>query len=120
MNLTISGHHLEVTPAMREYVVTKLERIKRHFDQVVDVRMLLSIDNQKNKDKRQRAEVGVICLGAAIPCVSCVVGGMHGPRLPTTSRPLFVQGPTAAPVPILTMPSRFFAWVSPGALARGV
>ena len=56
MNLTISGHHLEVTPAMREYVLTKLERIKRHFDQVVDVRMLLSIDNQKNKDKRQRAE----------------------------------------------------------------
>ncbi len=66
MNLTISGHHLEVTPAMREYVVTKLERIKRHFDQVVDVRMLLSIDNQKNKDKRQRAECTLRVKGSDI------------------------------------------------------
>ena len=36
MNLTISGHHLEVTPALREYVLTKLDRVTRHFDQVVD------------------------------------------------------------------------------------
>ncbi|MDR2153517.1 MAG: ribosome-associated translation inhibitor RaiA [Burkholderiaceae bacterium] len=56
MNLTISGHHLEVTPALRGYVTTKLERITRHFDQVVDVRVLLSVDNQKEKNKRQRAE----------------------------------------------------------------
>jgi len=56
MNLTISGHHLEVTPALRSYVLTKLERITRHFDQVVDVKVLLSVDNQKEKDKRQRAE----------------------------------------------------------------
>jgi putative sigma-54 modulation protein len=37
MNLTISGHHLEVTPAIREYVQNKLERITRHFDQVIDI-----------------------------------------------------------------------------------
>ena len=47
MNLTISGHHLEVTPALRAYVVNKLERITRHFDQVVDIRVLLKLDNQK-------------------------------------------------------------------------
>ena len=41
MNLTISGHHLEVTPALRSYVTTKLDRIMRHFDQVVDVKVLL-------------------------------------------------------------------------------
>ena len=34
MNLTICGHHLEVTPALRNYVTTKLDRITRHFDQV--------------------------------------------------------------------------------------
>ena len=39
MNLTISGHHLEVTPALRNYVTTKLDRITRHFDQVVDVKV---------------------------------------------------------------------------------
>ncbi|MDP5008429.1 MAG: HPF/RaiA family ribosome-associated protein, partial [Glaciimonas sp.] len=30
MNLNISGHHLEVTSAIREHVQTELERIKRH------------------------------------------------------------------------------------------
>lgn len=49
MNLTISGHHLDVTPALREYVVQKLERIVRHFDQVVDVKVLLSVDPLKTK-----------------------------------------------------------------------
>lgn len=57
MNLTISGHHLEVTPALREYVLNKLERITRHFDQVVDVSVLLRVENMKEKDRRQKAEV---------------------------------------------------------------
>ena len=56
MNLTISGHHLEVTPALRSYVTNKLDRVTRHFDQVVDVKVLLTLENQKEKDKRQRAE----------------------------------------------------------------
>lgn len=59
MNLTISGHHLEVTPALRGYVTTKLERISRHFDQVVDVKVLLTIDNLKEKDLRQRTECNI-------------------------------------------------------------
>lgn len=57
MNLTISGHHLDVSPALREYVLTKLDRVTRHFDQVVDVNVLLSIEKQKEKERRQRAEV---------------------------------------------------------------
>lgn len=56
MNLTISGHHLDITPALRNYVTTKLERVTKHFDQVVDVRVLLSVENKQEKDKRQRAE----------------------------------------------------------------
>lgn len=57
MNLTISGHHLEVTPALREYVQAKLDRVKRHFDQVVDVNVLLSVEKMKEKELRQKAEV---------------------------------------------------------------
>ena len=59
MNLTISGHHLEVTPALRGYVTQKLDRIMRHFDQVVDVRVLLTIEKQKEKEGRQRAECNI-------------------------------------------------------------
>jgi putative sigma-54 modulation protein len=59
MNLTISGHHLEVTPALRGYVQNKLARISRHFDRVVDIKVLLSVDNLTEKDQRQRAECNI-------------------------------------------------------------
>lgn len=64
MNLTISGHHLEVTPALRSYVISKLDRITRHFDQVVDVKVLLSVEKQKEKEKRQRAECNIHVKGS--------------------------------------------------------
>ena len=64
MNLTISGHHLEVTPALRTYVTTKLDRIARHFDQVVDIKVLLTVDNLKEKDLRQRAECNIHVKGS--------------------------------------------------------
>lgn len=59
MNLTISGHHLDVTPALRSYVTSKLDRITRHFDQVVDVRVILTVEKQKEKERRQRAECNI-------------------------------------------------------------
>ena len=59
MNLTISGHHLDVTPALREYVTHKLDRVIRHFDHMVDVKVLLSVVKQKEKEKRQHAECSI-------------------------------------------------------------
>ncbi|WP_301101605.1 ribosome-associated translation inhibitor RaiA [Propionivibrio sp.] len=44
MNLQISGHHLEITPAIHAYVTGKLERVTRHFDNVIDVNVILSVD----------------------------------------------------------------------------
>ena len=32
MNLNLSGHHLEITPAIRDYVTSKLDRVSRHFN----------------------------------------------------------------------------------------
>ncbi|HET9820895.1 MAG TPA: ribosome-associated translation inhibitor RaiA [Burkholderiaceae bacterium] len=66
MNLKISGHHLEVTPALREYVITKLDRVTRHFDQVVDINVLLTVEKQKEKERRQRAEVNLHVKGRDI------------------------------------------------------
>ncbi|RZI78868.1 MAG: ribosome-associated translation inhibitor RaiA [Rubrivivax sp.] len=59
MNLTISGHHLEVTPALRDYVTTKLDKITRHYDKVVDVKVILTVEKQKEKERRQRAECNI-------------------------------------------------------------
>ena len=64
MNLTISGHHLEVTPALRTYVTTKLDRLTRQFGQVGDVKVLLSVEKQKEKEKRQRAECNIHVKGS--------------------------------------------------------
>ena len=49
MNLSIQGHHIEVTPALREYVKSKLDRIKRHFDQVIDVNAVLGVEKLQQK-----------------------------------------------------------------------
>jgi len=49
MNLNISGHHLEVTPAIREYVIAKLERVTRHFDNVIDVSVIMSVEKLQQK-----------------------------------------------------------------------
>ncbi|HAV73968.1 MAG: ribosome-associated translation inhibitor RaiA [Limnobacter sp.] len=43
MNLNINGHHLEVTPAIRNYVIEKLDRVKRHFDHVIDASVTISV-----------------------------------------------------------------------------
>lgn len=54
MNLQISGHHIEVTPALRQYVENKLEPVVRHFDRVTGVTVILSVEKLK-----QKAEVTV-------------------------------------------------------------
>lgn len=71
MNLKISGHHLEITPALREYVLTKLDRVTRHFDQVIDVNILLTVDNHTEKEKRQKAKITLHLKGKDIVAESC-------------------------------------------------
>ncbi len=49
MNLNVTGVHLDITPAIRAYVVAKLERVNRHFDHVIDVNVVLSVDKLRQK-----------------------------------------------------------------------
>lgn len=63
MNLNVSGHHLDVTPAIRNYVSSKLERVKRHFDHVIDAHVILSVAKLK-----QKAEVTLHVRGKEIHC----------------------------------------------------
>ncbi len=66
MNLTISGHHLELTPAIRKHVQEKLERIRRHFDHVIDIAVILAVDNLPQKDQRHKAEINLRVRGKDI------------------------------------------------------
>jgi putative sigma-54 modulation protein len=49
MNLQVTGHHLDVTPAIRDYLTSKMGRIKRHFDHVIDVSIILSFEREQRK-----------------------------------------------------------------------
>ena len=49
MNLHLTGHHVEITPAIRDYVVSKLERINRHFDHVIDVNVIMTVEKLDQK-----------------------------------------------------------------------
>lgn len=61
MNLSITGHHLDITAPLRDYVTQKLERILRHFDKVIDVKVLLSVDKLV-----QKAEINIHVRGKDI------------------------------------------------------
>jgi putative sigma-54 modulation protein len=49
MNLQLSGHHLEVTPAIRSYVIDKVNRISRHFEHVIDLNVIMSVNKLDHK-----------------------------------------------------------------------
>lgn len=61
MQLDITGHHVEVTEPLRDYVVSKLEKISRHFDLVSDVHCILTVEKLRHK-----AEATVSVNGARI------------------------------------------------------
>ena len=65
MNLNVSGHHVEITPAILSYVRAKLERISRHFDHVIDAHVILTVNKI-----RQKAECTLHVRGKDLYCES--------------------------------------------------
>lgn len=49
MDINLSGHHVEITPALRDYVIGKFDRIKRHFDNVVNANVVLGVERMAQK-----------------------------------------------------------------------
>lgn len=49
MQINVTGHHVEITPALRDYVDSKLEKIERHFDHVNDVHVILTVEKLRHK-----------------------------------------------------------------------
>lgn len=59
MQLNLSGHHIDITTALRDYVSNKMERLERHFDHVTNVHVILSVEKL-----RQKAEATLHVSGA--------------------------------------------------------
>jgi len=49
MNLTVTGHHVEVTSSMRNYVSDKLRRLQRHSENLFEVQVILSVEKVRQK-----------------------------------------------------------------------
>ena len=61
MQMSISGHHLDVTPPLREYVTHKLDKLSRHFDNITNTHVTLTVDKLQ-----QKAEANVHVGGATL------------------------------------------------------
>ncbi len=61
MHINLTGHHVDITEALRGYVDSKFERLARHFDHVLDIHVILSVEKL-----RQKAEATLHVNGARV------------------------------------------------------
>ncbi|WP_260295176.1 ribosome hibernation-promoting factor, HPF/YfiA family [Sedimenticola hydrogenitrophicus] len=71
MQISITGHHVDITEAMNNYVSTKFERLERHFDHVTKIHVILSVEKL-----RQKAEATLHVNGADV-FADCVEEDMY-------------------------------------------
>lgn len=58
MHIILSGHHVDITDALRNYVNDKMGRLERHFDNVTELHVVLSVEKLQ-----QKAEATVLLSG---------------------------------------------------------
>jgi len=61
MQIDITGHHIDITDSLRDYVNQKMERVERHFDIVSQAHVILSVEKQ-----RQKAEAKLMIKGSKV------------------------------------------------------
>ena len=61
MQVQISGHQIDITPALREHVQSKLDPLTRHFDNIISVNVVLCVEKLE-----QRAEATLAAAGGTL------------------------------------------------------
>jgi putative sigma-54 modulation protein len=61
MQLSLTGHHIDITEPLRSYVQEKMQRLERHFDHVTNVHVILGVEKLQ-----QKAEATVHISGAEV------------------------------------------------------
>ena len=59
MQINLTGHHIEITPSLRDYVTSKLDRLERHSDNIGNAHVILTVEKL-----RQKAEATLHVSGA--------------------------------------------------------
>lgn len=55
MQINLTGHHVDITPALTDYVNKKMEKIQRHFQHITSINVILTVEQKR----LQRAEAQV-------------------------------------------------------------
>jgi len=55
MQINLTGHHVDITPALRTFVENKFSRLERHIDNMTKIHVILSIEKE-----RQKAEASIL------------------------------------------------------------
>jgi putative sigma-54 modulation protein len=71
MQVNLTGHHIDLTPSLRDYVDEKLQRLKRHFDHMTNVHVVLTVEKLN-----QKAEA-VLHVGGAEIFADCTKDDMY-------------------------------------------
>ncbi|MGH8250305.1 MAG: ribosome hibernation-promoting factor, HPF/YfiA family [Steroidobacteraceae bacterium] len=66
MQLTLTGHHIDVTPALKGYVRKKIDRVLRHFEQVIDVHCVLTVEKLEHKAEATLGVSGAVIHADAV------------------------------------------------------
>jgi putative sigma-54 modulation protein len=61
MQIDVTGHHIDITPALKDYVTGKFDRLVRHLDKVTSAHVILSVEKL-----RQKAEATINLNGATL------------------------------------------------------
>lgn len=48
MQLNITGHHVDLTDSLKDYVSSKIKKLERHFDHISNVQITLSVEKQRH------------------------------------------------------------------------
>ena len=49
MQINLTGHHIDITESLREYVDTKFAKLERHFDHITNVHVILNVEKTNQK-----------------------------------------------------------------------
>ena len=61
MQINLTGHHVDVTPSLRDYVNTKFAKLERHFEHINNVHIVLTVEKLD-----QKAEASIHLKGSEI------------------------------------------------------
>lgn len=49
MQINLTGHHIAITASLKDYVETRLRRLERHFENITNIHVILTVEKERHK-----------------------------------------------------------------------